>query len=711
MGDFPDFIHLRGKRSSFVLDMRNRLPVALYWGKLLSQQNSSAMLAMLATKQEAKCAAVVEPPLSLTPVLGQGFTGSPGLEIMDEGQAWSTCGDIVHVEQENQHSVLIKSFDNIRKISLIHTLSLDPDTDILQASTQLINRGDKPVHVLSCAAPTLPVPAEMTELTGFQGRWAQEFHTQSLSRFLGSYVKENRKGKTSHDSFPGLLVHSKFAGEQQGECFGFHLGWSGNHKVLCEQLSDGRAYVQMSELLLPGELTLEKDESYQSPTLYATYAEQGFNQLSNSFHGFVRNNILRKHIVDSPRPVHYNTWEAIYFDHDTETLAELAKQAADVGAERFVLDDGWFKGRRGDNAGLGDWVVDKEIYPQGLQPLIDAVLATGMEFGIWFEPEMINPDSDLYRAHPDWVLGSAGNEQIKFRNQLVLDLTNRDVTEYLYQSIDAILSEYTDISYIKWDINRDLNHAGNILGQPAVHKQTLALYQLIDRLKQAHPEVDIESCSSGGARVDYGILQHTDRVWTSDSNDALDRLLIQRGCSIFFPSNVMGAHVGPRDCHITGRRVSIEMRAAVAFFGHMGIEMDPRELTDHERIELKKAISLHKQNRHIIHGGELVRLDSPSNEVRFGLVDKDKQEALFSYNLLSETLRYAPDRFVFAGLIPEQKYKLRLLWPSNVKEYSTSVLSTAIDQVYTGEVLMAFGMQLPILDPQSSLIFKVEAVK
>lgn len=710
MGDFPESIHLRGKRVSFVIDTRGRTPSVLYWGKLLRQQSSTDVLQLLATRQEAKCAAVDEPPLSLTPTLGQGFTGTPGIELISDNQAWSTCGDIIHVEQENQHSALIKSLDKHRNILVVHYLNLDPQTDVLALSTEIVNQGDSQVVVNSCVAATLPLPASMTELTAFEGRWAQEFHRYSLSRFLGSFVRENRKGKTSHDSFPGLLVHGKHTSEIQGPCYGFHLGWSGNHKILCEQLSDGRAYVQLSELLLPGEVKLKANESYRSPTLYASFSDQGFNEMSANYHQYVRQHLLREHINKTPRPVHYNTWEGIYFDHDTATLVELAKKSAALGVERFVLDDGWFKGRRGDFAGLGDWIVDKAIYPEGLQPLIDQVLAQDLAFGIWFEPEMVNPDSDLYRAHPDWVLSTKGNKQLTYRNQLVLDLTRREVSEYLYQAIDAILAEYPDISYIKWDMNRDINHAGDGFGAPAIRQQTLAVYALIEKLRTAHPHVDIESCSSGGGRVDFGILAHTDRVWTSDSNDALDRLAIQRGCSYFFPSSIMGAHVGPKDCHITGRRVSIEMRAAVAMFGHMGIEMDPRDLDEHEQQVLADAIALHKKHRELIHSGGLVRLEGAENEVRFGIVSENKSKALYSYNLLAETLRYAPDKFNFVGLNPDVSYQLDLIWPSKVKEYSTSVLSVVDGQVFTGEALIEFGLQLPILDPQSALIFELTQI-
>jgi len=353
------------------------------------------------------------------------------------------------------------------------------------------------------------------------------------------------------------------------------------------------------------------------------------------------------------------------------------------------------------------WTVDYKIYPDGLSPVIDHVNSLGMEFGIWFEPEMVNPDSDLYRAHPDWVLGSQNNEQLSFRNQLVLDLTRSEVVEYLYKAIDDILVEYPTIKYIKWDMNRDINHAGNFDGKPAVHQQTLALYRLIDRIKAAHPGLEIESCSSGGARVDYGVLAHTDRVWTSDSNDALDRLEIQRGCSFFFPSSVMGAHVGPRDCHITGRNVSIEMRAAVSMFGHMGIEMDPRELNDHEYNALKAAIALHKEHREFIHSADLYRLDSDDLSINFGLIDEQKTKALFAYNSVRETPRTAPNKLRFVGLDADAQYTLNLVWPVKFEEYRPSSIAAVNGQTFTGEALMQFGLQMPISFPQTSLIFEL----
>ena len=710
MADSKPFYRLDSANCTIIIDCQKRTPALLYFGKRLSEQTTPAMIDQLGTRQEVKCAVVDEAPISLSPLLGEGFTGAPGIELVNESIAWSVGPTLTCVNQPSATQLEFISIDELRGIEVIHRLSLDKETDVFSANTQLTNLDDTPLNVNFCAAPTLKLPDSMSKLISFEGRWSNEFQRQSVDLVLGSFVRENRKGKTSHDVFPGFVVHSDSANEQHGECYGFHLGWSGNNKLRAELLAEGRRYVQMGELLLPGELTLEKGQAYQSPNIYGSFSKNGFSALSRNFHRFVKANLLTQAQREKTRPVHYNTWEGIYFDHNVETLKQLADKVAPLGVERFVLDDGWFKGRRGDFAGLGDWTVDKTIYPDGLSPIIDHVNNLGMEFGIWFEPEMVNPDSDLYRAHPDWVLGTQNNEQLSFRNQLVLDLTRSEVVEYLFKVIDDILVEYPTIKYIKWDMNRDINHAGNFSGKPAVHQQTLALYRLIDRIKAAHPGLEIESCSSGGARVDYGVLAHTDRVWTSDSNDALDRLEIQRGCSFFFPSSVMGAHVGPRDCHITGRNISIEMRAAVSMFGHMGIEMDPRELTEHEYTTLKAAIELHKLHRDFIHCADLYRIDSDDLSINFGLVNKQKTKALFAYNSIRETPRTSPSKLRFSGLEADSQYRLNLIWPINYQEYRPSSIVAVNGQTFTGESLIEFGLQMPISFPQTSLIFELTKI-
>jgi alpha-galactosidase len=658
-----------------------------------------------------------ELPLSLTPTLGQGFIGHPGLSLSGDKDQWSVAATVCNVVKHSEYHYTLESLDASRQIKLVHEINLDPYNDVLSLSTQVTNLNDTVIDLNFCAAATLPISNSFQNIIGFEGHWAGEFQEHHLEQNFGSYVRENRRGRTSHDSFPGLIMRTKATDQLQGEAYGFHLGWSGNHKIVAEKMADGRAYVQMGELLLPGEMILQKGQSYNSPTIYASYTNQGLSALSQQYHQYVRKNLIRESVKNKPRPVHYNTWEGIYFNHDLDVLKDLATRASSLGAERFVLDDGWFIGRDDDTAGLGDWYVDKKYYPQGLTPLIDHVKAQGLEFGLWFEPEMVNPNSDLFRAHPDWVLGTPPNPQLGFRNQLVLDLSRSEVFDYLFERIDSLLTEY-DISYIKWDMNRDINHPGDANGKPAIHNQTHAFYRLLAKLKSAHPKVEIESCASGGGRADYGVLAHTDRIWTSDSNDALERLKIQKGFSYFFPAELMGSHIGPRDCHITHRNINMAMRASVTLFGHMGMEMDLRELTDEETFELKAMVALYKKHRQLVHSGDLFRLELPDYMHGLGIVAQDKSQALFSYSLIACSSATLPDQFHFAGLEKQARYQLDIIWPiksagnwptASVFNFKTN-LPDIDGKQFSGEILMQLGMQLPLLTPQSSLIFHLTKV-
>lgn len=709
MSSLSSFVRLSNDSATVIFDCQGCMPKVIYYGAALSDATTPEMLTVLNTRQEAKCAPVNEPPISLVPTHGEGWTGQPGLEVFGNADQWSAGFTLKEINQTD-NTVEFVGEDSHRGMRLVISAELDSLTSIVKFFSRLENTGSEALNLAYLNAASLPLPTTVTKIKTFEGRWSAEFQTQDHDLFFGSYVRENRRGKTSHDTFPGLIAFPEHTGELQGDCYGFHLGASANHKQRAELMADGRSYVQFGELLFPGEVELQAGESYTTPVLYTGFGSRGFSSLSQQFHNFIRANVLTHTAKSKPRPVHYNTWEGIYFDHNEDTLKALADKVAPLGIERFVLDDGWFKGRRHDKAGLGDWFVDEAIYPQGLDGLINHVTDLGMEFGIWFEPEMVNPDSELYRAHPEWALQTENNPQVPFRNQYVLDLTNPEVVEYLYSVITDVLSAYPKIGYIKWDMNRDVNHPGNLQGKPAMHSQMAALYSLIDRVKAAHPGIEIESCCSGGGRVDLGILPHTDRFWTSDSNDALDRLYIQRGFSYFFPSEVMGAHVGPRDCHITGRHLPIEIRAAVAMFGHMGIEMDPRELTEHEQKVLTNAISLYKQHRHLTHSGDLYRMDDDGLNVKFGYVSKDKTEGLFAYNSVKETLRTTPTRFYFAGLDASKQYTIERIWPEKLKEYTPSILQQTDGQVFSGEVLMNYGMQLPVLFPQTALIYSVKAI-
>lgn len=702
-----DYIHLEGKNSLLIISTRHLVPTILYYGAKLKCSIDCQNLEDLHYRQETPCAPVNELPISLSPFTGSGFSAGPGIEVYDGNLAWSVNCKIRNISQEDPQQLSIESYDDIRKIKVVHYLRI-ADEDVIQAKTKIFNESENQLVINSCLAPTFTLPQYIQQFLSFEGKWAGEFQTQRQDLFTGAFVRENRRGRTSHDNFPGLLLADKGTTQNFGDCFGFHLGWSGNHKLRLELLTDGRRYIQMGELLSPGEVTLAKDEFYETPLLYASYSAKGFNELSHQFHSFVRSQILSPPQQRKPRPVHFNTWEAVYFDHEISIMQDLAIRAAKLGAERFVLDDGWFRGRVTDRSGLGDWQVDHLRYPDGLNPLIQTVNENNMEFGLWVEPEMVNPDSDLFRTHPDWVLNNQGSEQMNFRNQYVLDLTREEVLDYIFINLDSLLKEYPQITYLKWDMNREINHSGNYRNQPSVHQYVLNLYELLAKIKKRHPQIEIESCSSGGGRADYGILSLCDRIWPSDSNDPYDRLSIQTGFSYFFPPEVMGSHVGPSPCHITGRKFDIQTRTSVALFGHLGLELDPRDLSDSEETQLSQATYLYRELRSFIHSAKYYRLETEKDVVAFCLINENKSKAILSYNFMENKKYTRPTCLRLLNLDPLKRYSFNLINSFGINETSPSNLEELNSKTFTGEILIKHGIQMPLLRPNSNLTFLIE---
>ncbi len=687
-------------------------PHIIHWGKRLGASVPINELARLSARQGGPGMADVPITASLAMEPGLGLLGPSGFSAHRAGQDWSSRFDVVKVT-ERTHGATITCSDVRTRLGLDYTIRVDPHSGVFTIGAALTNYGDAALDLTEMATAFLPIPQPMTEIIGFSGRWSDEFRRERISRFSGGYIRENRRGRTSHDSFPAVILCGQATTENAGEAYGVHLAWSGNHRVRVDTLTDGRVFASMGALLLPGEVRLAPGEAFQSPNIVCGYSAHGFAALSRHFHHHVRTNILRPATRAKPRPVHYNTWEAVWFAHDVEKLKDLASRAAALGVERFVLDDGWFGSRRHDRAGLGDWTVSDAVYPDGLKPLVDHVTGLGMEMGIWFEPEMVNPDSDLYRAHPDWAMRIEGIDHVPFRHQYVLDIARAEVSDYLFERIDAVLRNHA-IGYIKWDMNRDLNHPGDAQGRPRAHAQVAALYALIDRVRTAHPHVEIETCASGGARPDFGILAHTDRIWTSDSNDALDRQTIQRGASYFLPLDVMGAHVGPSECHQTGRKLSMAMRSGTAMMGHMGLELNLLTEPQRDLDQLKAAITLHKQYRALIHTGDFQRLDAPDYLNIIGVVAADQSQALWSVAFMTGHDATLPDRFYPTGLAADMNYRVRLVWPQDWRAVSGPSVVDALDllgdgALLSGDALMSFGMQLPLTIPQTVLLFHLEA--
>jgi alpha-galactosidase len=697
---FSAAYRLDGANVTLVVEVIAGTPAVRYWGPRLPDDLALKELSALAARAEANASPAIEAPLALTPQAGQGFPGRPGLAAHRGGLNWASYARLADVEQ-SANRLVFTSWDEAHGIELVHELRLLGD--VLAGTTALINRGIEALQVDHLAAPVIPLPGFAREIIGFDGRWSGEFQLQRHQLSMGTWLRENRRGHTSHDAFPGLLAIERDANETRGLAYGFHLGWSGNHRLSVETLADGRRSVAMEALYLPGEIALAPGDGLETPTIFATVSDAGLGAVSRQFHAYLRARHEHRRLRAKPRPVHYNSWEAVYFDHDTAKLMALAEKAAAVGVERFVLDDGWFGSRRSDRAGLGDWQVSPEVYPLGLGPLTEKVRSLGMEFGLWVEPEMVNPDSDLFRAHPEWVLGTPPAPQIPFRHQLVLDFGRAEVRERMYRDVAALLEEYP-ISYLKWDMNRDLSQPGGADGRAGATAHVNGLYEVLDRLRAAFPAVEIESCASGGGRADFGVLARTDRVWTSDSNDALDRLSIQRGFSYFFPAELMGAHVGPTRCHITGRVLSMPLRVATALFGHMGIEADLGELDAQETSDLAAGVALHKAHRDLIHTGALHRIDAAEGVNAFAVVVEDGSEALVSYTMIEEQRGYFAEPLRLAGLDPAAEYELKVVWPPRLKaEWPLKAGGR-----FRGAALMQAGFQPPRLHPGTALILHLK---
>lgn len=606
-----------------------------------------------------------------------------------------------------------RAVDSVSQSEIICRLHLSLD-DVLTASATFRNNSDSPV-MLNAFTISLPIARHASDLGVFAGRWSRELQLQRFAWPYGAWTSENRIGRTSHEHPPYLFAMEERADEWRGQVWGVHAAWSGNHSLFAESMPDGRRYVQAGELFHPGEMCVYSGESLDAVDVVGVYSDHGLNGASRAFHREVRRRTPAN--VRRVRPVHLNTWEAVYFAHDEGRLRDLADVAATVGVERFVLDDGWFGGRRDDSRGLGDWVVSTEVYPNGLAPLVSHVRALGMEFGIWVEPEMANPDSDVLRVHPDWALSTEGYEPVMGRRQLVLDLTNEAAFAYVSGALDALLTEH-DISYVKWDMNRWHVQASRSDGTAATHAQTKALYAMLDELRRRHPNVEFESCASGGGRIDHEILRRTERVWTSDCNDALERQLIQRGASMIIPAEVMGSHVGPARAHTTGRRLSMAFRGVTAMFGHMGVEADVTAMDASELRELRHVIGVHKRFRPLIHSGEAVRFEThdltAGAALSHGVIASDRTEAVVAYVQLTTAQAPVPPNWRIPGLDPDRDYVIHMIPLTSV---AAPVPGTVVDQPtwlsdslagrpqrVSGSFLRDVGLVPPVMWPESAVL-------
>jgi alpha-galactosidase len=636
--------------------------------------------------------------------------GTPGLEGHRGGATFSSrfsaAGHELTEHASGGQTLVADAVDEVAGLALSSTIELLP-SGLLRLRARLTNASEDGRYTVIAMRLALPVPAEAQELLDFSGRHLRERSPQRRPFLVGTHLREGRRGRTGSDATLLLAAGTPGFGYRSGEVWAVHTAWSGNHATFAELGLAGVRLLGGGEVLLPGEVLLAPGEAYTTPWLYAACGH-GLDEVASLFHSHLRG---RDTHPASPRPVVLNTWEAVYFEHDLPSLVELAELGAKAGAERFVLDDGWFLRRRDDSAGLGDWQVDPQVWPNGLGPLVDAVRSLGMQFGLWFEPEMVNEDSDVARGHPDWILAPGERLPLSGRHQQVLNLTIGEAFEYVLESMSSLIAEY-GIDYVKWDHNRDLVEAGDrSTGAPRVHAQTLAVYALMDELRGRHPFLEIESCSSGGGRVDLEVLERTDRVWASDCIDALERQQIQRGTGLLLPPELIGAHVGAPTAHTTHRTHSLAFRAATALFGHFGIEWDLRQVSAAELDQLAAWVALYKDERALIHSGVAVHSDYPDDVYwAHGYVSPQRDRAIFALVALGTSAVAPPGRVRLPGLDPGSTYRI-----DPIELTRSALIPTAsgppswwtTPTTVTGGVLEAIGLQAPILYPEQALLFRL----
>ena len=671
-----------------------RLPSVLYWGAVLPEHENLDWLLVNQVVDTTGGMLDRNPDLSICPESSKTFPGEPGFI------GYSADGAVLRPDfryqnhKETEDGLLLTYSDETLGIVFEAEYLSHQRVGLISCKSRI--KSTEPVKLHFLAAPVVPAPQASNEFVEFSGRWCGEFQVDRSKWHAGMRCRDNHTGRTGHEHFPGVIMPCFGASNTHGDVYAVHYGWSGGHRMVAEELADGRRQVQFGHA---SGSHIELATEFETADQYLAFSQKGMNGCSVAFQRFVRDELTEFPKGKRNRPVHYNCWESVYFDHDIEVLKDIATRVATLGAERFVLDDGWFGKRDDDTTSLGDWFLDEAKYPDGLQPLIDHVQSLDMTFGIWFEPEMVSPQSELYKQHPDWILGL--HDQTLGRHQLVLDIAKPDVSGYVFNAISTILQQYP-IDYVKWDHNRVLPISDA--------KQTYALYGLLQKLRRTFPDVEFESCASGGGRIDFGILEHTSRVWLSDSNDALERLKIQHNSALFLPAAVTGSHVGPRTCHTSGRTHNISFRAWVAAQRHLGFEMDPRELDGDECIALQNVTRWWKDNRDWMMSADILRLDASDPVVLAEQHLSENQNRFVVFAGKTDTSRQiAPRPLRFAALDPAAVYKIELVNREVIPVAALSRAQVALknESMYvSGAYLMNHGLNLPWRFPHTMWVIE-----
>ena len=590
-------------------------------------------------------------------------------------------------EDETAETLVIFLEDAASSLKLELYYVVFADRDVIARSARITNGGKEAVRLEKMMSACLELPNGSWEAIHFHGRHAMERRLERLPLMHGTMEVGSRRGTSSHQHNPGVILCSPDATEEHGGCYGLSLIYSGNFSMEIEmdQMDSVRAVCGINPEFF--EYRLEPGEAFDTPQLMMTYSGSGLGRMSANFHSIIRHNLCRGKYRFARRPVLINNWEATYFDFNEEKILSIARQASELGIEMLVLDDGWFGSRDSDNAGLGDWFVNTDKLKGGLTDLVTGINGLGMKFGIWIEPEMVNEDSRLYREHPDWALTIPGRKPCRSRNQLVLDMSRSEVRDYVFDSIAAVLKS-ANVEYVKWDMNRSICDVYSAVlpkerqGE-VYHRYVLGIYDLMERFTSSFPNILFEGCSGGGGRFDPAILYYSPQIWCSDDTDGIERLEIQYGTSFFYPISAVGSHVSAIPNHQTGRRTPLATRGVVAMAGSFGYEMDLNLLTEDEKEAVKAQVEDYKKYYDLIHNGDYYRLASPQGDSGFTawqFVSGDKTRTLLNL-VITHVRANAPDLwFKLRGLDPEKRYRLE-----------------ENGRIYSGSALMNAGISIPMI--------------
>ena len=590
-------------------------------------------------------------------------------------------------EDETAETLVIFLEDAASSLKLELYYVVFADRDVIARSARITNGGKEAVRLEKMMSACLELPNGSWEAIHFHGRHAMERRLERLPLMHGTMEVGSRRGTSSHQHNPGVILCSPDATEEHGGCYGLSLIYSGSFSMEIEmdQMDSVRAVCGINPEFF--EYRLEPGEAFDTPQLMMTYSGNGLGRMSANFHSIIRHNLCRGKYKFARRPVLINNWEATYFDFNEEKILSIARQASELGIEMLVLDDGWFGSRDSDNAGLGDWFVNTDKLKGGLTDLVTGINGLGMKFGIWIEPEMVNEDSRLYREHPDWALTIPGRKPCRSRNQLVLDMSRSEVRDYVFDSIAAVLKS-ANVEYVKWDMNRSICDVYSAVlpkerqGE-VYHRYVIGIYDLMERFTSSFPNILFEGCSGGGGRFDPAILYYSPQIWCSDDTDGIERLEIQYGTSFFYPISAVGSHVSAIPNHQTGRRTPLATRGVVAMAGSFGYEMDLNLLTEDEKEAVKAQVEDYKKYYDLIHNGDYYRLTSPQGDSGFTawqFVSGDKTRTLLNL-VITHVRANAPDLwFKLRGLDPEKRYRLE-----------------ENGRIYSGSALMNAGISIPMI--------------